>query len=100
MKLVENFSIFFLKKIYFSHQQGRLEIILERCLPKADMENISIKCSSNEVIAIREAFFTSSMVDQCRFIANDDDNKTSMQKINSQQQQSCTDDLRLTLNSK
>nr|XP_027201926.1 uncharacterized protein LOC113795889 isoform X2 [Dermatophagoides pteronyssinus] len=87
--------------LFLNFGKGRLEIILERCLPKADMENISIKCSSNEVIAIREAFFTSSMVDQCRFIANDDDNKTSMQKINSQQQQqSCTDDLRLTLNSK
>ena len=88
--------------------KGRLEIILERCLPKADMENITIKCGLNEVIAIREAFFTSSIIDhQCPFIGNDvdhdyDDDGTSIKtKIkNGQQKLSCTDDLRLTLNSK
>ncbi|XP_046919546.2 uncharacterized protein LOC124499652 isoform X1 [Dermatophagoides farinae] len=94
--------------LFLTFAKGRLEIILERCLPKADMENITIKCGLNEVIAIREAFFTSSIIDhQCPFIGNDvdhddyDDGTSTKTKIkNGQQKLSCTDDLRLTLNSK
>lgn len=71
------------------------------------MENIVIKCNVQEIIAIKAAFFTSSAVDQCPFAnsnrseeGNDDDSNdiksTSLMKAKS----SCTDDLRMTLNSR
>ncbi|OTF79793.1 hypothetical protein BLA29_002924 [Euroglyphus maynei] len=87
--------------LFLTIEKGRLEIILERCLPKADMENVTIKCGIDEVIAIRQAFFTSSIIDKCPFIVNDDGNETlTLQRNKNSQQLSCTDDLRLTLNSK
>ncbi|KAF7488017.1 hypothetical protein SSS_02943 [Sarcoptes scabiei] len=79
--------------------RGYQEIILQRCLPKADMENVGIKCSHDEVIAIKEAFFTSSIVDQCPFVnLNGTNYRRSTSDFKSFR--SCTDDLRLTLNSK
>lgn len=74
------------------------------------MENIVIRCNVHEIIAIKAAFFTSSAVDQCPFATNansnrseegnDDDSNdikgTSLMKAKS----SCTDDLRMTLNSR
>lgn len=70
------------------------------------MENVSIKCSDSEMIAIRAAFFTTSVVDQCPF-ANNYDNGSSPEDPNAIDtgrvrvlKRSCTDDLRMTLNSK
>lgn len=59
------------------------------------MENLAIKCAINEAITIKEAFFTSSIVDQCPFVSLANSNKTTDPK-----NLPCTDDLRLTINSK
>ena len=80
------------------------DLIMQKCLPKADNLNINIKCNDNEKIAIKAAFFTSSVVDQCPFsyynrsqvdpVSNMIDDNQTKHKL------SCTDDLRMTLNSK
>lgn len=87
-------------------------LTLQKCIPKADMENITIKCSPGEIIAIQAAFFTSSGVDQCPFSLparsnNDQPNNVTSNEIDDDDhrqfyngKRSCTDDLRMTLNSR
>lgn len=81
------------------------DLILQKCLPKADMENITIKCNGNELIAIKAAFFTSSVVDQCPFAyVNRSQDQLSSNEVDhtaaATRKRSCTDDLRITLNSR
>lgn len=92
----------------YGSAEATADLVLQKCLPKADMENIVIKCNVHEIIAFKAAFFTSSAVDQCPFANSnrseeegerDDSNaikSTSLMKAKS----SCTDDLRMTLNSR
>lgn len=81
------------------------DLVLQKCLPKADMTNIVIRCEHSEIIAIKEAFFTSSISEQCPFF-NLNRTSTKATEIDSnviapiKSKISCTDDLRLSLNSK
>lgn len=112
---------------------GQADFALHKCLPKADMQNVAIKCGLNEVIAIKQAFFTSSIVDNdqsCPFtkvttsgqtktnetssedtstLANNTSYETELDnneiraienEITPLRRISCTDDLRITLNSR
>ena len=78
------------------------DLIMQKCLPKADMGNITIKCNTNEMIAIKAAFFTSSVVDQCPFSYINRSNQVDSNMIDNKPmfKLSCTDDLRMTLNSR
>lgn len=69
------------------------------------MASIVIRCEHTEMIAIKEAFFTSSISEQCPFF-NVNRTSSKVPEVESnmigpiRSTTSCTDDLRLSLNSK